>query len=62
MSTFSTRSAVSPNLSCESQVGTSWPILAHMCRSGLSLRSVMPNGITLGLWLCTTECTSGRAS
>ena len=37
IATFSTRSAVSPNLSCESQIGTSWPILAHMCSSGWSL-------------------------
>ena len=62
MATLSTSSAVSPNLSCESQIGTSWPILAHMCSSGWSFLPVTPNGITLGEWLCTTECTSGRAS
>ena len=62
MSTLSTSNAVSPNLSCESQTGTLCPILAHMCKSGLSLLLVMPNGITLGEWLCTTEWMSGRAS
>ena len=48
MATLSTSSAVSPNLSCESQTGTSWPILAHMCKSGLSFCVVTLNGITLG--------------
>ena len=57
-----TRSAVSPNLSWESQTGTSWPIEAHMCSSGFSFLLVTPNGIVLGEWLCTTACTSGRAS
>ncbi len=57
-----TKSVVSPNLSRESQTGTSWPKLAHICNSGLSFLPVTPNGITLGEWLCTTACTSGRAS
>ena len=28
----------------------------------MSFWAVTPNGITLGEWLCTTECTSARSS
>ena len=57
-----TSNAVLPNLSCESHSGTSWPIDAHMCSSGFIFLPVMPNGMVLGEWLCTTDMTSGRAS
>ena len=39
---------MSPNLSWQSHTGTSCPIFAHMCRSGLSFVAVTLNGITLG--------------
>ncbi len=32
-----------------------------MWKTGCSGVPVTPNGITLGEWLCTTACTSGRA-
>ena len=59
---FSTSSAVSPKWSWESQTGTSWPIDAPMWKIGLIFLPVTPNGMTLSLWLCTTDITSGRAS
>src|SRR6267154_1140852 len=42
-----TSKSVSPNFSCASQTGTSWPIVAQLCTTGLSFSSVMAYGITL---------------
>ncbi len=39
---------VSPNLSPESQIGTSWPMQPQVCSSGRIVVPVTPNGITLG--------------
>ena len=55
---FVTSRFVSPNAVRESHSGTCAPIDAHMCITGLSGVPVMPNGITLGLWLWTTAWTS----
>ena len=56
-----TSRSVSPNFLCWSQIGTSWPMVAHMCMIGRILWPVMPYGMTPGLWLWITDITSGRA-
>ena len=50
-----TSRSVSPNLVCWSQIGTSWPMVAHMCISGRILWPVTPYGMTPGLWLWITR-------
>ena len=53
---------MSPKVSCASQIGTSCPMVAQECMIGLKRRPVTPKGITLRLWLWTTEPMSGRTS
>ena len=53
---------MSPNVVRESQTGTWAPIDAHICMTGRSGVPVMPNGMTLGLWLWTTARTAGYIS